>query len=140
MSELDTGIVLKKTNLFWPIILFPYYRDSHTIEYTGQRAIRDVKFSVGFARLILTDRTLYCRLIFPPLPILEVQVCDITHVAMLEGKEGILEIRFMRGRKGLLTRLVLSGDPKIPQDRALLNLGKDSETWCRELRKRMSKK
>jgi len=139
MTESDTGIVLKKTSLFWPIILFPYYKGSHTIEYTGRRWISDVKLSVGFARLCLTDEALSCRIIFPPLPILEIQVSDITDVAILKGKEEILEIRFKRARKGLLTRFALSGEPKIPQDRVLLNLGSDSETWYLELRKRISK-
>jgi len=139
MTESDTGMVLKKTSLFWPIILFPYYKGSHTIEYTGRRWISDVKLSVGFARIYLTDEALYCKMIFPPLPILEIQVSDITDVAVLKGKEEILEIRFKRARKGLLTRFALSGEPKIPQDRVLLNLGSDSETWYLELRKRISK-
>ena len=139
MAESDTGIVLKKTSVFRPIVLFPYYKDSHTIEHTGRRWISDVKLSVGFARLYLNDEALYCKIILPSLLILEIHLSDITDVTILEGKEEILEIRFKRARKGLLTRFALSGEPRMPQDRVLLNLGSDSKTWCLELRKRISK-
>jgi hypothetical protein len=41
-------------------------------------------------------------------------------------------------RKGCLTRFALSGGAAIPRDRALLNLGDESEIWYRELSRRIS--
>jgi len=136
MNRSDNSTILRKTSFFWPIILFPSYERSQTIVYTGRGPGKDIKFSAGFARLTLTDSILRCRLIFPPLLILEVEFSDIIGVSRLEGKEGIVEIRFNKGRKGWLTRFGLSGDSTIPRDRALLNPGDEWETWYRELTER----
>ena len=38
---------------------------------------------------------------------------------------------------GLLTRLALYGEPDIPRDRVLLNLGDELENWHRQLSKRV---
>jgi hypothetical protein len=129
-------IILQKTNLYWPIILFPYYEQSHTFVYTGQRAIKDIKFSTGFAKLCLTDRMLSCKLIFPPLLLIEIQLADITQVFKREGMAEILEVRFDQARKGRLTRFALTGEPpKLPRDRVFLNLGDEAEMWNQELNK-----
>ena len=138
MGRIVTNVVLRKTNLGWPIIMFPYYERSHTVEYTGKEWVKDVKFAVGFATLFLTDRMLHCRLVFPRVLILEVELSDITHVSRLKDRHGILEIRFNKAKNGLLTRFALSGDAAIPKDRVLLNLGDESEIWYHELNKRVS--
>lgn len=138
MSKFAANTILKKTKLGWPIIMFPYYEKSHTVVYTGKEWLKDVKFTVGFATLCLTDRILYCRLIFPPILILKIELADVTSVSRLKGKHGILEVKFSRARKGWLTRFALRGGAAIPGDRALLNLGDESETWYRQLSKRIS--
>lgn len=38
---------------------------------------------------------------------------------------------------GLLTRLTLYGEPDIPRERVLLNVGDELETWHRQLSKRV---
>ncbi len=138
MSKFAVNTILKKTKPGWPIIMFPYYKRSHTLVYTGKEWVKDVKFSVGFATLCLTERILCCKLIFPPILILEIELSDITSISKLKDKYGILEIRFSRATKGLLSRFVLAGDAAIPRDRALLNLGDELEIWYRELSKRIS--
>jgi len=118
--------------------MFPYYERSNTLAFTDKEWLKDIKFTTGFATLYLTDRMLHCRLVFPPVLILEVELSDITHISRLKGKHGILEIRFNKAKKGLLTRFALSGDAAIPKDRAFLNLGDESEIWYHELNKRVS--
>lgn len=137
MSSAESKIILKKTSHFWPIVLFPHYQKSHATAYTGRRFLKDIKFSVGFATIVLTNQWLRCHLIFPRFLVLEVQLRDILHLTRLEGKEGILEIRFSERRLGWLTRFALSGDPAVPRDRILLNLGKEADRWFQELDSRV---
>ena len=130
-------IILQKTNLFWPIIFFPYYERSHTIAYTGRRAIKDIKASFGFATLFLTESALCCRRIFPPHTIIDIQLSEITQVSRAINMDEILEIRFNKGKLGLLTRFFVTNGPNIPKDRLLLNLGDEAGAWYRELNKRI---
>ncbi len=123
---------LKKTSLIWPIVLFPYHDRSHTSAYTGRRFIKDIKFSVSCATLFLTEKKLYCRLIFPHLLIFEIDTADITSASMDDKKE-VLEIRFTNATFGWLTRFALSGDSAIPRDRLFLNLGDECEAWLERL-------
>ncbi len=95
--------------------------------------MKDVKFSVGFARLCLTETALYCTLIFPRLLLFEIHLSHITHVSKIEGKRGLIEIRFTNAKMSWLTRFALSGDPAIPRNRVILNVGDDLESWLREL-------
>lgn len=138
MAEENTPVILKKTSLLWPILLFPHCPRSHTVACTGRRLVKDVRFSAGFATLTLTVHSLRCRLVFPHLRLWEVQLGDITHLSRLKGKEELVEIRFAKSKTGWLTRLVLSGAPAIPRDRVLLNLGDDAETWFQELNRRIT--
>lgn len=137
MSPAESKIILKKSSRFWPIVLFPHYQKSHTAAYTGRRFLKDVKFSLGFATIVLTEQWLRCRLIFPRFLMLEVQLRNILRLTRLEGKEEILEIRFSESRLGWLTRFALSGAPAVPRDRILLNLGTDTGKWFQELNSRI---
>ena len=130
---LDYSIVLKKTTRYWPIVLFPHHADSNTIVFTGRETVRDVKFGVSSATLILTSRTLSCRLNVLRFLVLRVELNDITRISRMEGKEGILEIHFRKAQEGFVTKMALSGEAEIPRGRILLNLGDDLVRWQQEL-------
>jgi len=132
------GYILKKTKCLWPIIMFPYYERSHTRSYTGKEWLKDIKADFSCATLYLTERDLRCKIIFPPFLLIEIELSDITNISRLEGKSGLLEVRFAKAKRGLLTKLALSGGSGIPKDRVLLNLGGEAEIWYRELVNRIS--
>jgi hypothetical protein len=129
----DYNVVLRKMTRYWPIVLFPHHADSNTIVFTGKETVRDVKFGVSSATLILTSRTLSCRLNVLRFLVLRVELSDITRISRMEGKDGILEIHFKKAQEGFVTRMALSGEPDIPRGRVLLNLGSDLEKWKQEL-------
>jgi hypothetical protein len=129
----DYKIVLKKTTRHWPIVLFPHHTGSNTIVFTGKETVRDVKFGVGSATLILTSRALSCRLNVLRLLVLRVELEDIQTITRMDGKEGILEIHFDKAQEGFVTKMALSGESDIPRGRVLLNLGEDLERWRQEL-------
>ena len=133
MEDADYRVVLKKTTRYWPIVLFPHHANSNTIVFTGKETVRDVKFGVSSATLILTSRALSCRLNVLRLLVLRVELHDIERIARMDGKEGILEIHFKDSQEGFVTKMALSGEPEIPRGRILLNLGEDLERWKQEL-------
>jgi len=126
-------IILSKISYLLPIFLFPYYQKSHTVAFTGREWVKDVRFGLGFARLSLTETALSCTLIFPPLFLFEIDLSDILDVSKIEGKKGLIEVRFTNAEMGWLTRFALSSDPAIPKNRVILNVGDDLESWLREL-------
>ncbi len=132
----DYEVVLKKTTRFWPILLFPHHRDSNTIVFTGHETVRDVKFGVSSATLILTKRTLSCRLNVLRFLLLRVELVDITKIRRMDGKDGILEVHFKKADEGFVTRMALTGDPNIPRNMVFLNLGDEVGKWRMELRRR----
>lgn len=135
-SSSDYEIVLKKTSRYYPIVLFPHHEGSNTIVFTGRETVRDVKFGVGSATLILTKKTLSCRLNVLRLLVLRVELSDISRITGMEGKEGVLEIHFRKAQEGFVTRMALSGEPDIPRGKVLLNLGEDLDRWRKELTRR----
>jgi hypothetical protein len=132
-NESDYTVVLKKTTRYWPIMLFPHHPKSNTIVFTGRETVRDVKFGVGSATLILTSRAVSCRLNVLRLLVLRVELSDILKVTRMDGKEGILEVHFKKAQEGFVTKMALSGEPDIPRGRILLNLGEDLDRWEQEL-------
>jgi len=127
------GTLLSKTSWFWPVALFPYYERSHTAAYTGTEWVKDVKMSIGFARLCLTEESLSCTLLFPRFRLFEIALSDISAFSMVEGKKGLLEVRYQRAHLSWWTRFCLSGDPAVPRDRVVLNLGDELDRWLGEL-------
>jgi hypothetical protein len=132
------NVILKKTRLVWPIVLFPHYKKSHTLTFTGKQFVKDIRFGVSFAGLYLTESNLYCRLIFPRLLIFEIELADITFVFKVEDKKGVLEVKFNKAMFGWLSRFVLSGDPAIPRNHLFLNLGDECDIWFKELNRRIA--
>jgi hypothetical protein len=132
-DDSDYRIVLKKTTRYWPIVLFPHHAKSNTIVFTGKETVRNVKFGVGSATLILTSRALSCRLNVLRLLVLRVELQNIRRITRMDGKEGILEIHFNEAQEGFVTKMALSGESDIPRGRVLLNLGDDLERWRQEL-------
>jgi len=63
----------------------------------------------------------------------EIDLSDILDVSKIEGKKGLIEVRFTNAEMGWLTRFALSSDPAIPKNRVILNVGDDLESWLREL-------
>ena len=135
MTSVRGKTILTKTSYIWPIALFPHHERSHTAAFTGREWVKDVRFGAGFARLNLTETTLSCMLIFPPLLLFEINLADISGLRVVEGKRGLLEIRFTKARLGWLATFALYGDPAIPRNRVILNVGDDWETWLQELGK-----
>ncbi len=126
-------IILSKTSCFWPIALFPHFERSHTLVFAGRDWAKDVRFSIGFACLCLTETVLSCRLVFPPLLLFEIEPSNVLAVSKIEEKEGLIDIRFTNAKLGWLTRFALSGDPAIPRNRVILNVEDDLESGLREL-------
>ncbi len=130
---MKSKILLSKVSYFWPVALFPYSPKSHTLQYTGREWVKDVKAAFGFSRLSLTESALCCTFIFPRLLLFEIALLDILNVSKVEGKEGLIEVRFTQAKMGWFVRFALSGDPAIPRDRVILNVGESLESWLREL-------
>jgi len=132
-TDMTDRIILSKTSYLWPIALFPHFEGSHTLVFAGRNWAKDVRFSIGFARLCLTETVLSCRLIVLPLLLFEIALSNILAVSEIADKSGLIDIRFTSATLGSLGRLALTGDPAIPRNRVILNLGDDLETWLREL-------
>lgn len=126
---------MSKIGYFWPVAFFPYYPKSHTLEYTEREWVKDVKASFGLSRLSLTESAPSCTFIFPRLVLFEIALSDILDISKVEGKKGLIQVRFTKAKMSWFTRFALSGDPAIPRDRLVLNVGNNLESWLQELQR-----
>jgi hypothetical protein len=135
-QDTSESIVLKKRNLFWPIILFPYSQGSHSHSwyFTGRRFIKDCKFGVGFTKVYLTTKRILVQLLFPKVLIVDILLSDVIKVKYFDEKKDIIEIAYKNSKISPMTKLyAFSGAPIAVSDKILLNLGKDCSIWMNKL-------
>ena len=133
-------ILLKRRRYFWPLLMIPYFKGSHTVEITGIRRrrlkfLKDVKVAQTFCTLFLTSKRLYCELIFPKIFLVEILLSDIRMIKINDKDDEVLEIEFEKCKWSWLLRLFMSGpEGDIPKNKVLLNLGEDIDKWLKSLK------
>lgn len=129
--------VLRESRWFWPVVLFPYAGEgSHTRTFTGKTVLRDVKAGLSRALLELTDEAVVVRGRFTGREHLKVPLEQIRWVDVVEGKPGLVEIRFGEARWGRLAKAATSGGPKGSRNRVMLNVS-DTDSWLEEISRRV---
>jgi hypothetical protein len=128
--------VLRQSRWFWPIVLFPYaVDDSHTRSFAGRTVLPDVKSSFSRAVITLTGDHLRVQGRITRRTHLVIPLTGIASVAGMEGKRGIVDIRFDDATWGPLARAVTSGQPPGSRSRILLNVV-DADEWIGEISER----
>lgn len=133
---MDDEPVLGESRWLWPIVLFPYARErSHTRSFTGRAVLKDVKASLSRALLELTEENLIVRGRFTRREHLVIPLAEIRSVDIIDGKPGLIELRFSEADWGRLARIAISGAPTGSRNRVILNVN-DTDTWLREIARR----
>lgn len=118
-------------------MLFPYAAEgSHTRSFTGRTTLKDVKASFSRALVELNERALVVRGRFTRRKHLVIPLDEIRHVYVVEGKPGLVEVRFGDARWGRLAQIVTSGAPRGSRHRVILNVN-DTESWLQEIARRV---
>lgn len=131
-------IHLKESNIFWPLVLFPFtVEHAHTRSYTGRCWVKDIKASFGLATILLTDTHLTCR--YRPFQwlLLDLPLCNIEEVEKMEGKPGLIRITFRSATFGKLAKFAISGQPPGSKNQVMLNAA-DEQRWMTQLQLRIA--
>ncbi|MFH1588471.1 MAG: hypothetical protein ABIA76_03990, partial [Candidatus Diapherotrites archaeon] len=102
-------VIFKKSSIVWPLLLLPYYENSHTTVFLGFRnkkirSIKDIKFSQGFSTVYLTNKRIYCEFLFPKIFLFEIKLTGIKKVNLNEKDHWLLEIEFTECSKGSILK------------------------------------
>lgn len=128
--------MLRECRSFWPIVLFPYeIENAHTRSFTGRTFLSGVKAS--FSRAIVTlnrDDLRICGRLTRRAHLV-IPLAGIESVSSVEGKPGIVDVRFAGATWGWLARAVTSGEPAGSRNRILLNVA-DADGWAAEISER----
>jgi hypothetical protein len=129
--------ILREARWFWPIVLFPYAAEgAHTRSFTGRTTLKDVKASFSRAVVDLNEEELVVRGRFTRRKHLVVPIDEIREVDVVEGKPGLVELRFGDAKWGRLAQVVTSGSPRGSRHRVILNVN-DTESWLQEIARRV---
>lgn len=129
--------ILREARWFWPIVLFPYAAGgSHTRSFTGRTVLRNIKASFSRALLDLDENALVVRGRFTRRKHLVIPLEEVREVDLVEGKPGLVELRFGDATWGRLAEVVTSGAPHVSRHRLILNVN-DTESWLREIARRV---
>lgn len=129
-------IVYKFRSYFWPVVVWPYYEHSHTIQIIGwknsrPRTLKDVKLSFA-GTLTLTNDSLSVRhLLLGRWISMTVRNSDIEEVRTYEKDDELVEVIFKRIEMGSLMNFLLRG---APSNRILLNLRGNQNEFLERIR------
>ena len=127
--------VLTESRWFWPIVLFPYaIEGSHTRNYTGKAVLKGIKASLSRASLELNESAVVVRGHLTGNEHIVIPLEEIRRVDVLEGKPGLIELRFGKARFGRLAKS-LTGPPGS-RNRVILNV-EDTDAWLNEIATRV---
>jgi hypothetical protein len=128
---------LREARWFWPIVLFPYASEgANTRSFTGRTILKDIKASFSRALVDLNETALVVRGRFTRRKHLVIPLEEIRQVHLVEGKPGLVELRFGHARWGRLAQVMTSGAPRGSRHRVILNVN-DTESWLQEIARRV---
>jgi len=133
-QDFSEKIILEKRNLFWPIILFPWFKHSHTVIFTGKRWLKDITSVMhGFQKIYLTNKRILAQMCLPKFLIIDILLSDIEEVKYFDENKDMLLITYKNSRMSPYTKLFFRRTPPVISNKLLLNLGEDSEIWMDKL-------